>query len=169
MRDPEEYFHYRREGEHHVYEWFDSTRVIIIGLLSFALAATFFVKTFIDKTMYIHVYVIFCIAAITVVIFFWIYDRFRITINKEEIFVARGLLVYFGSAKGIQYLRKDISTFYKVSPWDYSDNHFVFDTTIIYAFLNNRKRIRITNQLAEEYGKYMVEEIKIFMPFGDRP
>lgn len=169
MKDPEDYFNYRKEGEYHVYEWVDSTRTILIGMLSFALLATSFVRTFIDKTMYVQVYIVFCIVAIAIVSFFWVYDRFRITINKEEIFVARGLMVYLGNAKGKQYLRKDISTFYKVSPWDYSDNNFVFDTTIIYAFLNNRKRIRITNQLSDEYGKYLIQEIKIFMPFGARP
>ena len=169
MKDPEDYFNYRKEGEHHVYEWISRGRSFIAGFITIYFVAIFFVKAFFDKTVSVHVYLIGSAVAIAIVVFFWVYDRFKITINKEEIFVARGATVFFGNGRGTRYLRKDIGTFYFRSPWDYSDLNFVASGKIIYIFLNNRKRIKITDELAEEYANYLIDDIKLFMPFGDRP
>ncbi|MEQ8362888.1 MAG: hypothetical protein RH948_08470 [Cyclobacteriaceae bacterium] len=169
MKDPEDYFNYRKEGEHHVYEWVASGRSFVSGFITISFVAIFFVKAFIDKTADVHSYLIVSAVAIAITLFFWIYDRFKITINKEEIFVARGSTVFFGNGRGTRYLKKDIGTFYSRSPWDYSDLNFVSGGKIIYIFLNDRQRIKITDELTDEYANYLIDDIKKFMPFGDRP
>ncbi|MEQ9412283.1 MAG: hypothetical protein RIF39_00560 [Cyclobacteriaceae bacterium] len=169
MKDPEDYFNYRKEGEHYVYEWVASGRTFVAIFITISFVAIFFVKAFIDKTVDVRLYLITSAIAIAIVVFFWIYDRFKITINKDEIFVGRGATVFFGNGRGTRYLKKDIRTFYSRSPWDYSDLYFVSYSKIIYIFLNDRKRIKITDDLAEEYANYLIDDIKLFMPFGDRP
>ena len=85
MKTPEEYFDIRKEDGCTIYEWRESARLIVAGLIVIALFVKSFVKTFIDHAAPPYVFIITMALGLVVLIFFWVYDRFRLVIDKEGV------------------------------------------------------------------------------------
>jgi len=169
MKTPEEYFDIRKEDGCTIYEWRESARLIVAGLIVIALFVKSFVKTFIDHAAPPYVFIITMALGLVVLIFFWVYDRFRLVIDKEGVFVARGLPLFLGSDPGTRYLKKDFEALYTKSPSNFNNFDFGNDTTIICLQLKSNKKIRLTNALLNEHANFLIDELKVFFIFSDQP
>ncbi|MEQ8302002.1 MAG: hypothetical protein RIB47_01330 [Cyclobacteriaceae bacterium] len=170
MKDPGSYFNTRKENGHYIYEWFSSARAGLVSVAAIILIVTSFVSAFIDHTVPVYLFFIACFVGISIATFFFIYDRFRLVINEEGIYVARGPMAFFSKSYGKLYAKKDIEKCFMVSPWDYfSEGNVIIITPTLYALLKNGRKIKLTGSLAEDNAKYLRKEIKAFLPFGDNP
>lgn len=169
MKSPEEYFSIRKEASCTIYEWQEKARFFVTGLIGISLLVVSFVKTFIDRTVPLYIFIITTAVVMAVLIFFWVYDQFRLAIDKDGLSVARGAGVFFGSGPGTRYFKKDFMALYTKSPSNFSNFDFGNDMKSIYLQLNNARTIRLTNGLLDERANFLIDELKVFFIFSNRP
>ncbi|MEQ8474676.1 hypothetical protein [Fulvivirga sp.] len=169
MKPPEEYFQIRKQGSHTIYEWRENARLIVASLMVIALLIMAFVKTFIEHAVPLYVFIITLALGLVVIIFFRVYDRFRLAFDTEGVFVARGISLFLGSGLGTCYHKKDFEALYTKSPSNFNNFDFGNDTKIICLQLKNNRRIRLTNALLNEYADFLIDEMKVFFLFSEKP
>ncbi|MEQ8303034.1 MAG: hypothetical protein RIB47_06555 [Cyclobacteriaceae bacterium] len=169
MKPPEEYFKIRKEGEYTVYEWQDNARMMVAGLIGIGLVVMSFVKTFIDHAAPGYIFFITAALVIAVLMFFWIHDRFSLSIGKDGLYVARGASVYLGSGLGRQYLKSDFNALYTKSPSNFNNFDFGNDLRIICLQIKSGRTVRLTNALVDERAEFLITELKTFFIFSNKP
>ncbi|MEQ8423983.1 MAG: hypothetical protein RIA63_04685, partial [Cyclobacteriaceae bacterium] len=121
MKSPEEYFNIKKEDKYTIYEWRDSARLTVAGLIAIGLLVMSFIKTFIDQAVPPYIFMITFVLALAILLIFWVYDRFRLVVGNEEIFVSRGAHLLLGAGLGTRYLKKDFESLYIKSPSNFNN------------------------------------------------